>query len=297
VYGPLAGAAAAAKASGLSADVLTSALAFAANTSAGVTQTWLRGTDEWRYQTAFASRNGYVSARLAAAGARGAADTLEGANGFNRAFAAIEIDPATILDDLGARWAVDDVMLKPYPACAFNQAPIQQLLGLRATHSINPDEVRRIVAHLTPEDLRYPGVDNLLPVRTRTAALMCLRTCLALALLHGDITLEHLEDPDTSDVRALVARIDLVADQTLETHTSFVEVIVAGDTLCSGAAAAATYDHAVSASLVARLQPLSGMDEVEMGVLVGAIETLHEADDIEVILGLVRNSAGRLASS
>jgi 2-methylcitrate dehydratase PrpD len=296
LYGPLAGAAAAAKTLGAGADVVTSALAFAANTSAGLTQTWLRGTDEWTYQTAFAARNGYVSARLAAEGARGAADTLEGANGFDRAFAASEIDAAAILDGLGITWAIDDVLLKPYPACAFNQAPIQQLLALRAMHGVKPDRVERIVAHLPPQDLRYPGVDNLTPVFTRVAALMCLRTCLALAMLNDDVTLDQLEHPDSPEVRALIARIDLVADEELATHTSFVEVRVANGTLSSGDPMGAVYDDAVSASLVHRLQPLTGMDDRQMDELVGTIKNLAEADDIGQILRLVRSSAGRVAS-
>ena len=294
LYGPLAGATAAGKAVGASADVLTSALAFAANTSSGVTQTWLRGTDEWRYQTAFASRNAYTSARLAVAGARGAADTLEGANGFNRAFAAVEIDPAAILEGLGERWALDDILLKPYPACAFNQAPIQQLLGLRATHHLDPAGVARVVAHLTPEDLAYPGVDNVEPLHTRAAAVMCLRTCLALALLHDDVTIEDLDHPDTAEVLALSRRIDLVADATIETHTSFVEVTDArGTTVSSGGAAGTVYDQAVSRALVARLQPLTGMDDQQVADLVGALQSLHEAPDLSGILDLVRASAPR----
>jgi 2-methylcitrate dehydratase PrpD len=274
--------------------VVTSALAFAANTSAGLTQTWLRGTDEWQYHTAFAARNGFVSAQLAAAGALGAPDTLEGVNGFDRAFAGAEVDSSAILGGLGTRWAIDEIALKPYPACAFNQASIQQLLALCAAHNIRPGEVDHIVAYLTPEDLRYPGVDNRLPVRTRAAALMCLRTCLAIAMLHGDITLEHLERADVSEVRALVVRIELKADPSLETHTSFVEVTAGCNTFSSGRAASTVYDAAVSDSLVARLQPLTGMNDQEMDELVNAIQTLDTADDIDGILRLIRASAGRL---
>jgi 2-methylcitrate dehydratase PrpD len=291
LFGPMAGATAAGKALGLDAGVLTSALAFAANTAAGVTQTWLAGTDEWRYQTAFASRNAYTSARLAAEGARGAADTLEGANGFHRAFADAAVDPAAILDGLGATWALDDILLKPYPVCAFNQAPVQQLLELRAAHGLRPEAIERIEARLTPEDLAYPGVDAAVAPETRAAALMDLRTCLAIAALEGDVTVDDLERPARPEVRSLAARVELVRDPTIATHTSSVAVTTPGGVVSSGDAALAVYDEHVSRELVGRLQPLTGLGDQQVADLVGLVQGLDRSGTVRDLLAVVRASA------
>ncbi len=292
LYGPIAGATAAGRAMGLEARALTSALAFAANSSAGVTQTWLRGTDEWRYQTAFAARNGYVAAGLADEGVRGAADTLEGANGFLRAFGADEVDPAAITEGLGDRWAIEDILLKPYPVCAFNQAPVQQLLALTDGQSIDPDRVRAVRVVMPSDDMAYPGVDVTGGVATKTAAIMDLRTGLALALLHGDVPMATLERPQLPEVLALVDRIDLVPDDRLVTHTTSVELDLVGEEgATSGPAAGTVYDAEVSRALVDRLQPLTGLDDEQVAELVATVGALDQQPNVEGLFDLVRASA------
>jgi 2-methylcitrate dehydratase PrpD len=290
LFGPIAGATAAARAAGADIATMTSAMAFAANTSAGVTQTWLRGTDEWKYQTAFASRNAYIAAALAAEGATGAADTLEGRNGFIRAFAATEIEPGAILDGLSERWALEHILLKPLPVCAFNQAPVQQLLAIKQTYDFGPDDVEQILIVLTPDDILYPGVDNTQPVSTRAAALMCLRTCAALALTFDDVDISHLEhhaaDPA---VRHLAARIDLGSDDSFSTHQTTVAVTLrSGSCLESGPPAPVVYDASVSAALVKRLQPLTGLDDEQLDSLTAAVRHIEGLSSIEPILEVVR---------
>ena len=292
LYGPFAGAAAAGKAMGLDVDALVSALAFAANGSAGVTQTWLRGTDEWRYQTAFAARNGFVAADLAGQGVRGAADTLEGANGFFRAFGAPDVDAPAVLHRLGTDWALEHILLKPYPVCAFNQAPVQQVLRVKAEHRIDPADVTGVRVQMNPEDLTYPGVDVTGGVETRTAAIMCLRTCLALAILHDDVPIDRLEEPGAQAVRALADRIDLVADPSVATHCSSLSIDRnGGTTVDSGPAAGTVYDREVSEALIGRLQPLTGLDDSQMAELVEVLSTLETRPGLDDVLALVRRSA------
>ena len=292
LYGPFAGAAAVAKVRGLDAAGITTALAFAANASAGLTQTWLAGTDEWRYQTAFAARNGYVAAELAAEGLRGAPDSLEGANGFARAFAGEEANPSTVLGGLGQEWALEHILLKPYPVCAFNQAPVQQTLALVAAHELDADDVERIVVRMNPEDLRYPGVDTTAPVATRSAALMCLRTCLSLAVLHGDVPIDALDRPDIDDVRTLFGRIDLLPDPGVPSHTSSVTITTADAVVVdSGPARETVYDDEVARGLVERLQPATGLDDAQVVRFRAILDHMEEEPVIEELLALVRASA------
>jgi 2-methylcitrate dehydratase PrpD len=290
LFGPIAGATAAARTGGADVAVMTSAMAFAANTSAGVTQTWLRGTDEWKYQTAFASRNAYVAAALAAEGATGAADTLEGRNGFMRAFAATEIEPGAIFDGLGERWALEHILLKPLPICAFNQAPVQQLMALKQRHGFDPDDIEQISLVMTPDDILYPGVDNTQPPATRAAALMCLRTCAALALTFDDVDIVHLEQHASDpSIRALAARIELTSDGSFGTHETTAAVTLrSGRRLESGPPAPVVYDAAVSAALVERLQPLTGLDDRQLATLTAAVRGIEKLSSIEPILEVVR---------
>jgi len=292
LFGPFAGAAAVAKVRGLDPAQITTALAFAANASAGLTQTWLSGTDEWRYQTAFAAHNGYVAADLAAQGLRGASDTFEGTNGFARAFAGEEADPSMVLDGLGEEWALEEILLKPYPVCAFNQAPVQQTLALVHANGLGAGDVERIAVRMNPDDLRYPGVDAAGPVATRAAALMCLRTCLSVALLHGDVPIEALDQPDADEVRALVARIDLVPDDAVPTHAASVTITAADAVVVdSGAPRETVYDEAVARGLVERLQPATGLDDAQVVRFQAVLDHLEDAPVMEELLALVRESA------
>jgi 2-methylcitrate dehydratase PrpD len=193
LYGPFAAAAACGRALRLTPEQMTSALALAGNASAGLTQTWVEGTDEWRSHTAFAGRNGYLAARLAKAGARGAGCTLEGRSGFLRAFAGLDLDPDRLDRDLFATWAVDDVLLKVYPVCAFNQSIVQQAIELRRDHGVRPGEIQRIAVRMNPADLTYPGLDDPQPPRTRAAALMNVRTCLGFAHTTVEVTTAQLD--------------------------------------------------------------------------------------------------------
>lgn len=292
LYGPLAGAAATAKAFDLDVSSVTSALALALNAAAGLTQTWLRGTDEWRYQTACASQAAYRAAWLAGEGVRGAGDTLEGQNGFHAAYAgAPDLPLASVTAGLGATWAIEEVLLKPYPVCAINQAPVQQALSLKLEQRIDPDVIRRIRIRLHPEDRGYPGVDVVGPVQTRTAALMCVRTCVALALLHDDVAIAHLEAPGGASTRRLVALTELESDADMDIHTSTVTIEYGEQTVASSGAPRGTdYGAEVREALVARLRPLTGLDEGQMTELQDLIDSLDELDDVDPILAVVRHT-------
>jgi 2-methylcitrate dehydratase PrpD len=288
LYGPFSGAIASGLALGLDGDTLLSAAAIAAGTSAGFTQAWIAGTDEWRYHTAFASRNGYAAARLAQQGVRGAPDALYGVKGFHRAFGGPhEVEDAE-LSDLGTRWALDDVLLKPYPVCAFNQSAVQQTLRLTSEHGVAGEDVERVVVRMNDIDLQYPGVDTLAEITTRAQALMCLRTSIATALADGDVAVEALDMHDRPLVRDLRRRIATDPDATIPTHTSAIDVVLRdGTTLTSGAAQHVLYDDAVAAQMLERLMPVGHPDRSLADRLAVAVEGLDQEGAVgDLLAGL-----------
>jgi 2-methylcitrate dehydratase PrpD len=289
LYGPLAGATATSLILGLGRDELVTALAFAANSSAGITQAWLSGTDEWRYQTAFAARNGFTAARLAAEGVRGSPDTFDGARGFHRAFGGPDAIDPSVLDDLRSEWALNGVLLKPYPVCAFNQAPVQQALQLRMDNRVEPSEIGRIEVRMNDVDLRYPGVDTTAQITTRSQALMCLRTCTAIALLEGDVTLESLETPARDSIREVRDRVDVIADSAVASHTSSVRILLRNDVeFDSGAPRRVLYDDAVRAEMVDRLVPAGSRDRSVMQAVLDRVARLDGEDATSDVLGPLR---------
>ena len=87
VFGTLGAAAAVASLLGLDAEQAAAAIAIAASFSAGLNQTWIDGTSEYRLEPGMAARNGVLAGQLAAAGFSGAEHWYEGDAGFARAFA------------------------------------------------------------------------------------------------------------------------------------------------------------------------------------------------------------------
>lgn len=287
LYGPIAGAAAVGTLLGFDTERLTNAMALACSSSAGLMQTWVRGTSEWQYQTAFAARNGYVAAQLAAGGVDAAQDTMEGARGFHAAFVGDEVDTQSMFAGLGHRWAVDHVLLKPYPVCALNQAPVQQLLDLQVAHGFEPFAIDSIRVRLNPHDRAYPGVDMPAPVTTRAAALMSLQTSLAIAAIERDVSIEALERPDTPTIRTLASRVELIDDTSVSRHESSVDVVFRGNTVSTAAPRGVVYDEIAAADLLRRLQPSTGLSQERLADVTSFIESLDAQSDVSDMYQLI----------
>lgn len=294
VFGPFAAAAAVTKVRDCDEGTILNALSLAANSACGLTQTWLTGSDEWRYQTALAARDGFADANLASAGATGAADTIEGARGFLTAFAGAPEGVPDLAEPLGERWAVDNLLLKPFPVCAFNQAPIQQLIGLMSDHRLSADDVVRIEIRMPTADLSYPGVDVETEPTTRAAALMSLRACAAIAAIHGDVDVVHLDRATSAPVRAVAQRVVLVPDDEISSHMSVVGLRAVGHrTIWSGAPAPVVYNETVGTELLRRLRVPAGMTESQVTEFCQAVEDLDAADDLDRLWAVVRQIVGR----
>src|SRR5690606_3469624 len=136
----------------LTAEQTASALAIAANFAGGIKQCWADGSDEFLLQPANASRQGYMAALYARAGMKGAAHALEGNSGFLPAFCG-EVSP---LDLQG--WPILDLAFKPYPGCAFNQAPVHVLRQMLDGPARDRSRIERIRVFMNPTDADYPGV-------------------------------------------------------------------------------------------------------------------------------------------
>jgi 2-methylcitrate dehydratase PrpD len=217
---------------------------------------------------------------------------LEGRSGFFRAFAGPDLDPPRLDRDLFATWAVDDVLLKVYPVCAFNQSIVQQAIELRRDHGVRPGEIQRITVRMNPADLTYPGLDDPQPPRTRAAALMNVRTCLGFALTTGEVTTAQLDEGTNEQVRVIGDVTDIVADEAIDSHASQVRITLAGGRVVhSGPPCGLRYTETLAAEFLQGLQPLTGLTADGLKTLSGAIDRLYDAPDISQVVSLIRSSA------
>ena len=129
----------------LSAPQLRDALGIAATLASGTMEFASSGGQTKRLHAGRAAEGGVMAARLAAGGFEGPADGLAGTYGFCRIFGD-ESRVELLTDDLGSRWMLDEITVKPWAACSDIHPLIQATLELRAAYGLHPDMVERIEA-------------------------------------------------------------------------------------------------------------------------------------------------------
>lgn len=229
LYGTLGAAAASAVVLGLDAERATSAIAIAASFSAGLNQTWIDGTGEYRIQMGAAAMNGIRAARLARAGVEGAPSWFEGDAGFARSFVG-EVEPPEDWE-LGRRWRIMDVTYKPFPVCAITQSLVQVSAELSTEHDLDPGSIEGVKVYLNPEDRSYPGTVNPGPYGDVASTLMSAEYCAAMALKERTATLEGLTHTDDPDLLRLVSLTEVIGDDSMPSLSGGIELEVGGETL------------------------------------------------------------------
>lgn len=270
VVGPIAAAAGVAAVLGMDEQSTANAIALAANRAAGYTEVWLAGTDEWRLQTAAASRDGVEAARWAAGGARGAATVLEGRSGLFRALGAEPIDPERLAAELAGDAVIEQMLRKAYPVCAINQAAVEVALELRTgLEPFDVTEVARVAVRLSDADAAYPGIDSRQPPTSWPQAMMDVRQGVAVALAEGRVLIDALH-PASDEALRLRSRIDVVGGlsardgraeegRTPGSHGAEVTIELRDGRRLRGAADSVRIDAARAAQLALELLPAAGI--------------------------------------
>jgi MmgE/PrpD N-terminal domain len=209
--GPLGAAASAAHALGLDRDGTANAIGLAAARSSGTNQSWLSGTDEWLLEVGAAARAGVEAALFTEAGAVASAEALEGAAGWARAYFGDQ-GAARLREALEAPAPLlGGVATKPYPVSGIAQVATD--LACRAHARLNGDAPTRVVVRMPEAEAAYPGSQNAGPYRSRSAALMSVRFCVAAGLAEGCVRLDRLERPDADP--ELVGAVEIEPDAGL----------------------------------------------------------------------------------
>lgn len=183
------------------------ALALAASLASGIKANF--GTMTKPLHVGHAARNGLMAALLAADGFTANEGAFEHAQGFFLVFnSAGNFSPEAVLAD----WAQPLDILKPgiaikqYPCCGSTHPAIDAMLALVEEHGLTPTMVERVESRTHPRRLAHTNRPD---PRSALDAKFSVQYCLARALMHGRIRLEHFEGDAYRDaqVRALLPRI------------------------------------------------------------------------------------------
>jgi 2-methylcitrate dehydratase PrpD len=211
VLGTIGSAAAVASLAGLDREGFATALALAANASAGLMQAWAHGTDEPFLHAGSAAAAGMVAVRLASAGARGAPTTFNGKNGFFQAYAGVADAKLPVP---GAEWQIMSMIAcKPYPTSGAKTTGIDTAIAA-VEAGIGAKSIARVQAYLPEVAVVPPGANRAGPFDNVTQAQDSAQFCVAAALLGRnmkDLTtyFRNFADPEVSD---LTHRIELIAE-------------------------------------------------------------------------------------
>ena len=289
VSGVFGAAAAAARLMRLDATQTAHALGLATHLAGGLAQVWYEGSAEFPLQLGFAARNGIVAARAAACGATAAREALEGPRGFYNAYAGITGPLEEAYAETG-RWQIEEVTVKPYPACAILQGPLQLLCGILDREQLPADAVAAVALELNPYEARYTGIDNDGPFASATATKMSAQFCLGKALVHRRLALSDLERGEDEAILAQAAKVRVVDSAQVPERLCRIRL----DTV-SGRHIDEMLDTAIGRPAPEQIRGFAlglageiGASTVQVSQLVDAAEGVADAPDLAALVAAVR---------
>ena len=192
---------------GLDREKTAQALAIAASLASGIKANF--GTMTKPLHVGHTARNGLFAALLARDGFTANPAALEHKQGFLLVFnGAGTFDAEIILRDWGQPYDIvqPGLGVKQHPCCGSTHPAIDALLLLRAAQEIAPERVVRIDSWTHPRRLAHTDRPD---PQSGLDAKFSVQYCLARALLHGRIMLEHFEGAAFRDpaAQALMRRV------------------------------------------------------------------------------------------
>ena len=285
VYGPLAAAAAAGRVQRLDERRMGDALAFAAAFAGGTSEAFGAGTDEWHFQSGMAAAAGLLASGLARAGAQGSPNAFEGRAGYLDCFARGSDGAETIGAGLGHRWGILDVTFKPFPICAFNQAPALLAADLAREH---PGDIRSLILRMNEREATYPGMPGAGPFEQVAQTLMSTRFCVAVALAEGHITFADLQRYDDPLLLDLIGRIEVVPEPGRPPKTAAATLTLADgrvvDRAIEDSQPRLSWDGRAVRENARRLRPETRLSDAGLEALIAAVEALDRGGSVAALV-------------
>jgi 2-methylcitrate dehydratase PrpD len=199
--------AACAKLLGLDAQRTAIALSIAASFASGVKSNF--GSMVKPLHVGHCSRNGMYAALLAREGFTSGAEVFEHKQGFLNVFNGPgTYDVSRLFDGWGTPFDMVNpgIGFKQYPCCASTHPAIDCMMELRRTHDLRPEQVTLIESWTHKRRLEHTNRPH---PRSALDAKFSVQYCLARALLHGAVSIDHFEGDAWRDaaVQALLQKV------------------------------------------------------------------------------------------
>lgn len=198
----------------LGAQPFAHALATAATFAAGLQQAFRMDSMSKPLHAGRAAEAGLLAAQMAARGATGSLDVLDGEAGLGQAMSNGP-DWSQVGATLGRDFHIARLTFKNHIGCGHTFAAIDAALALREQHGLQPDDIAHVQI-----DTYKPALEIACHERPATAneARFSLRYVVATALARGSVRLAAYEPAQLADMRTreLMARIDVRVDPAID---------------------------------------------------------------------------------
>jgi len=217
ICGTFAAAVTAARLAGASAEVAAHALGISLSMASGSLEFLSDGSWAKRLHGGWAAHAGLVAARLAANGFSGPRAALDGRFGLYRShLGETGWDLAALLAELGERWEMLRIGMKPYPCCHFNHAFLDAAANLRGELAGDTREIEHVVCHIAAREMPIvcEPVESKRRPQTDYDAKFSLPYTVARMLLYGRVDIDDFTAAAIADAATLhlAARVECVAD-------------------------------------------------------------------------------------
>lgn len=293
VIGPFGAAAAVGRLRGFDASTMARAFGLAGSQSAGTFAAW--GTPTVKFHQCRAALSGLMAALLAEQGFLATEEFLTAPDGGLYNAYAEGGRPEDAVADLGERWELTRIALRPWPAATPLQEVITALFDLVARHDVAFGEIEkvRIALSRTPFDMH----GGFATYRAKFEALLSAHYVAAVALRDREVTLAQFEPAcyDDPELRRFAAeRVEVVHDPALVGGQAVADIVTT-----DGATLVARCDHPLGTPE----NPLSRrqvedkfrtyaeprISAADTETVIGAIAKLEEIDDARTLIDLLRD--------
>ena len=211
--GTFAAAAAAGKIWGFNADAMASAFGMAGTQSAGLWAFTADGSLSKRFHPGRSAQSGIMAASLARNGFRGPTMILEAPDGGFFKATSYDFDFSKVLQGLGEKFDTEDVVIKPYPACASLHSSVDAVLLLKKQKDINASRIKEINVYNSELVNVQCGFDY--QATGVLEAQMSMKYCMARTAMDNVLSLEQFSQDKITDPKALdlAKRVHFVLDE------------------------------------------------------------------------------------
>lgn len=176
---------------GLEEDEIAKALSLSASMSCGIKANF--GTMTKPLHVGNSARSGLLATLLVRGGFTASLEAFEHKQGFLNVFNGLgNFDADRIFDHWGEPLEIVDpgVIIKQYPCCASTHSAIDTVIGVALDEAISAEQVSSLEVWTHPRRLEHTNRPD---PRTPMAAKFSVQYCVARALMHRKVVLEHFE--------------------------------------------------------------------------------------------------------